>query len=104
MTQEITPELQARMVELVRRLAADEAYAVSARNGVIVRDSARDIRAIAAELPALVDPDLLIAREVARDTIGVCSSQFVDGRDDDTMGVILPLAAIKRIRQEGVKS
>ena len=110
MTQEITPELQARMVALVRQMhekGRDRIeFSMPARDWT--SEAYAEARAIVAELPAPVDPDLLIAREVAcnnsRWTLGDAQwMAVIEGRQDHIPMVKCALAAIKRIRQEGAK-
>ena len=102
MTQDIDPKLVERMVALVRAMAAlksqnPDSYQI-AHLGLTARD-------IAVELAKPVDPDLLLAREVAVEQMAT-SGQYVPlttadvgaGRLDTHSFVVVALAAIKRAR------
>ena len=91
------------------RAVAEEAERIWMRHACL--DKARDVGAIAAALVRTgwkpVDPDLILAREVAADTCYNYSwhestvSLVRDGKDDTTLVVQAALAAIKAVRREG---
>lgn len=58
MTERVSPELEARMIALVREAAKQNGYGWDGKQ----REEAQ---AIVAELPEPIDPDLLQAREIA---------------------------------------
>lgn len=99
MGEQIPQVLVDRMVALVRR-CADSAMA----SGDLY--TMREASAIVAELPAPIDPDLLIAREVAaahryrQPSPNGARDDILAGRYDDWDCVQVTLAAIKRIRSE----
>jgi hypothetical protein len=90
------------------RAVAEEAYRLF---GVMFSDQCRSVPEIAAALVRTgwkpVDPDLILAREVAADTCYNYSwhestvSLVRDGKDDTTLVVQAALAAIKAVRREG---
>jgi hypothetical protein len=95
---EISPELVERCVALVRQVA-------QGRPGSLQQTINRDLaRAIAAELPAPVDPDLVLAREVASLAIVGCSpvtaGKIAAGNGDAYSATQIALAAIKRVHAE----
>lgn len=96
---EYDPQIVERMVALVRELHEDH---VKHGSYDIVQDFVAKTAAIIAELPAPVDPDLLLAREVAAETasIGDWSAQVLAGARDNEKPVRCSLAAIKRVRAE----
>ena len=93
MTQDIDPKLVERMVALVRELA------VTDRSGpwVLVNFS-MTAKNIVAEMPEPVDPDLLLAREVASVHWGSEAHRVISGEMDNAGFVAVALAAIKRAR------
>lgn len=106
---EISPELVERMVALMRRINVDMFAHLNGTEGGISPSEIRDeARAIVAELPAPVDPDLLLAREVTAALEEVAGNSSVAsclrrGMADDVFGVRVALAAIKSVHAEGGK-
>ncbi len=100
MTETISPEIQARMVELVRKITGNQ-FAASTPI-VIYRDAAD----IAAELPKPVDPDLLEAREICalaqhpKFSPPDAVSDYRSGKFDRDTCVKRALTAIKSARRE----
>lgn len=102
---DISPELQARMIALIRDLHADHMkYDLHDRQ----QDFCARTAAIVALLPVEVDADLVAARELlaARYDRELCPESYVAttrailaGEDDGTLSVQYVLAAIKRGRE-----
>lgn len=93
MTQDVSPEL----VELLRELL--EGGSLSTRQDRLWAA----MRPLVAELPAPVDPDLLLAREVVANDppYQIPAVQFRNGHRDGDAAVRYALAAIRRVRAEG---
>jgi len=96
-------EMLDRMEALVRRVA-------SAKGHTTYSDEAR---AIVAELPEPVDPDLITARELVASSLDDLTTATTagwtrmaslrEGKWDDSTAVRKALAALRRAREEGVR-
>jgi hypothetical protein len=96
MMTEYNPELIERLVSTARDIAAVPGTVISVRQRA-------QIHAIVAELPAPVDPDLLLAREVAASegAVTIDHERLITSGDDDRKPYVrIALAAIKRVRAE----
>lgn len=95
------------MVNLIRESVAKQTRTTAAFDGLLA-----DARAIVALLPEPVDPDLLIAREVAANTLVAlgASSEMIaaadirEGTGDDKIIMHAVLFAIKRGRELAAQS
>jgi hypothetical protein len=100
---EISQELAQRMAELVRCLSktmpGGEVYLRSA----VLNDLADAARAIVADMPDLVDSDMLLAREIVKETLDPANHAYCDCRREIDRGewdkgqkVRAALAALRR--------
>lgn len=99
---EISQELVGRMVAHFRAVA-DKYQHVKGGAGNF-NNELREVRAIVAELPKPVDPDLIEARKLVADRYNpdTCSDAIIatlQGEDDETVAVQNCLKAIKRGRE-----
>lgn len=91
MTKQIKQELINRTMELARTIASYPRDTDDFHAAALYTTFVDDASAIVAELPAPVDPDLLLARSLT-------ASQIEAGRHDESSLVSVALAAIKRAR------
>jgi hypothetical protein len=103
MMTEYDPALVERLIGVAREFDAEWD-----KNGMTAIGSGhpitRRLRAIVAELPAPVDPDLLAAREIAAEIAprqNWVASDFIDGKYDDTPAIEGLLKAIRKGRELG---
>ena len=95
-----------RMVALVRKVERSVAHL-----GISAPEWADEARAIAALLPAPVDPDLETARDIVSaslfdfgGSVPLQRGQAIrSGLGDDTPAVRVALAALRKAREEGAK-